>query len=429
MDLLNRIKDRIAVLGFNDYQISRVKKRERQLYLLRGGMESEREVESHFYEVTVYVDHQGANGRSRGSYAFCIKPGEDIDRYLANARTGAALVKNRFYKLPGPAPFPSVDTLDSRLRSPREQAGILAEMIMSRAESKGVILSSAEIFLTTSEIELFTSAGIEAQKEKGLIEVDLTLLSRDADQEAEMHFNLVRRNLDHLRLLETIERHQDFARDVLKVKLPPSRRADVMFDSTMINNLLFPVIMHGSARIKDQGISRLVVGTPVTSEPPKGDALTIISSGILPFGLYSDNFDDEGIPGQEHAVIENGIFRKYMASKQYADYLGLEPTGSFKNMILKPAGSSRPAREIDDYIEIVQFSDLSPDPITGDFVAEIRFGYHHHQGNKTPIKGGSISGNVFQALSDLALSRSEIFSGDYLGPDKVIVRNLSMAGG
>jgi PmbA protein len=427
--LLRRIKDRIAALGFNDYQICRVTKREHQLYLLRSGIESERDVDSHFYEVTVYLDHKAESGWLRGSYTFYFKPGEDVDRYLNHARTGAALVKNRLYKLPEPKPYPSVNMLDPRLKAPRIEAGNLADQIMSHAESDGVTLSSAEIFLTTAEIELFTSAGIEAKKEKGRIEVDLTLLSRDADQEAEMHCNRERRNLDHLRLPEVIERHQDYVRDILKARLPQNGRVDVMFDSTMVNNLLFPVLFHGSGRIKDQGISKLEIGRPVTSEPPKGDPLTVISSGVIPYGLYSDGFDDEGIPGQEHTVIENGIFRKYMASKQYADYLGMEPTGVFKNMILKPPPTARAAAEIDDYIEVVKFSDLSPDPITGDFVAEVRFGYHHRSGTKTPIKGGSVSGNVFQALSDLVLSRNEVFSGDYLGPDKVVVRDLSVAGG
>jgi predicted Zn-dependent protease len=117
-----------------------------------------------------------------------------------------------------------------------------------------------------------------------------------------------------------------------------------------------------------------------------------------------------------------------MASKQYADYLDMEATGTFKNLIVKPSLTSNPNHGIDDYFEVVKFSDLSPDPITGDFVSEIRFGYHHHGGEKTPIKGGSVSGNIFRSLSNMVFSRVEVFGGDYLGPDNVTLRNLAVAG-
>jgi len=426
--MLTKIKDRIAAHGFNDFQISRVNKREHQLYLIRGGIESEREVDSHYHEVTVYLDHKSGTSTYRGAYTFFIKPGEDIDRYLTDAHAGAGLVKNRPYGLTGPKPYPAVEMLDPRLRSARKQSKTLADMIMTHAAGDRVELSSAEIYLSTAEIELSTSTGIAARKEKGRIEVDLTLLSHAGDKDAEMHFNLERRNFDHLRLVETIERHQEYARDMLRVKIPQNRQATVVFGSNVIYNLFYPIVFHSSARIKDQGISKFEIGAPLTSAPPQGDLFTVLSSGVIPFGLRSDNFDEEGIPGQEQKVIENGIFRKYMANKQYADYLDMEATGTFKNMIVKPSLASSPNHGIDDYYEIVKFSDLSPDPITGDFVSEIRFGYHHHGGEKTPIKGGSVGGNIFRSLSDMIFSRVEVFGGDYLGPENVALRNLAVAG-
>jgi predicted Zn-dependent protease len=426
--MLTKLKDRIVAHGFNDFQISRVNKREHQLYLIRGGVESEREVDSHFYEVTVYLDQRSGAVTCRGAYTFFIKPGEDIDHYLTDAHAGAGLVKNRSYGLAGPAPFPAVEMLDPRLRSAREQSGNLADTIISRAAGDRVHLSSAEIYLSTAEIELSTSTGISARKEKGRIEVDLTLLSHSGANDAEMHFNLVRRNFDHLRLVENIERHQEYARDMLRVKIPQNRRATVVFDANVIYSLFYPVIFHGSARIKDQGISKFEIGAPPVSGPTSGDIFSVISSGVIPYGLRSDNFDEEGIPGQEHTVIENGIFRKYMAGKQYADYLGMETTGTFKNLIVKPSSVSNPGLDTDDYYEIIQFSDLYPDPVTGDFVSEIRFGYHHRAGEKIPVKGGSVGGNVFSSLSEMIFSRTEAFVGDYRGPENVAIRNLAVAG-
>jgi predicted Zn-dependent protease len=426
--MVDKIIDRIKKNGFSDFQIARATKHERQLYLVKNNVEAEREVNATHYEVTVYLDHSADGKNFRGAYTFFIKPGEDLERYLTAARLGASLVKNRPYGLVGPAVYPEVELLDPRLKAGREPADNLADIILHHANDNRVTLSSAEIFLTATEIELHTSTGITAQKEKGRIEVDLILLSRNGDQSAEMHVNLDRRNFDHLQLADTIERNKIYARDMLAVEVPRNGRSTVVVNRDNIYNFFYPLIYHSSARIKDQGISAFTFGTAVADGTVNGEGLTILSSGLEPYGLYSDRFDEEGVPGQVHTVVEKGIFMKYLANKQYADYLDLEPTGTFKNLIVKSVPGGRFDIPGDDYYEIVKFSDLSPDPITGDFVAEIRFGYHHQPGRKTPIKGGSVSGNVFKALADLTGSQAEAFNGEYRGPECIAIRNLDIAG-
>ena len=137
-------------------------------------------------------------------------------------------------------------------------------------------------------------------------------------------------------------------------------------------------------------------------------------------------FDDDGIPGQEHTIIDQGVFNKYWTTKRFADYLGVAPTGGFKNLVITPGIEK--AFDSDDYYDIIQFSDLSPDPITGDLVAEIRFGYHISNGKKTPVKGGSVGGNVFDALKRLHSTDDNIFEGQYLGPKTLVLKDLSISG-
>jgi predicted Zn-dependent protease len=150
------------------------------------------------------------------------------------------------------------------------------------------------------------------------------------------------------------------------------------------------------------------------------------SSGLLPYGLYSDPFDNEGLPGQEHTIIDQGLFKKYWTTKRYADYLKVEPTGAFKNLVIEP--DTKMEFDEDDYFEIIQFSDLSPDPVTGDFVAEIRFGYRVKNGRRTPIKGGSAGGNIFTALKSSCFTGKDIFEGNYLGPKALVLKDLSISG-
>ncbi len=78
--------------------------------------------------------------------------------------------------------------------------------------------------------------------------------------------------------------------------------------------------------------------------------------------------------------------------------------------------------------EIVAFSFMNPDAASGNFVAEIKLGYRHDERGSAPIKGGSISGNLFAAFSDAHFS-SELFSdGTYDGPAAIRFGELTIGG-
>lgn len=423
--MFDLLKDRIGKHGFSDYLIAGVTTQEYQFYLLKNGVESDREIHTRSYQVTVYLD-QIADGRTtRGDFTFCLQPGQDPDLFLNQARLGASLVHNRGYRLMAPLTYPDVILLDPRIKSARAQAEMLTQLIRENSVQDSSGLSSAELFLTYSEIELQSSTGIRAAKEKSRIEVDFTIVSEAAGQSAEIHGNLVRRNFDQLNLTGLLADHVRYSRDMLKVQVPPSGQATVLFDHDQIRSLFQPLIYHSSARIKDLGLNKFEIGAAVWEAAPAND-FQLISNGLIPFGLYSDPFDEEGIPGQELVVIEHGRLTRFLASKQYADYLGVEPTGGFKNMVIQPID---PAINLDeDHLQVVKFSDFSPDPITGDFVAEIRFGYLHRHGRRIPVKGGSISGNLFQCLPKMSFDPDPIISGDYAGPCRIAVRDLQIAG-
>ena len=422
--MTKKLAEKITARGFDDFKIIEVKSNDKQLYLLKDSIESKRTIESHYYDVTVYADHKSAGKKLRSEYNFIYKPGGDLNFYLEQAKFACSLVKNRHYDLLRAVEPPNVEVLDPRLDDSTATGADLADIIYKSARGAGVRLSSAEIYLKRSEITLKTSTGIECSKIKGLIEIEITLIGSEGAKEQEMNFQVKRRRIDDLRLQERIAEYVKHTINTLNVKIPNSGKSNVLFNAADIYGLMSPIIFHSSGRAKDQGMSRFNLNEALVDQSEND--LTIKTSGIIPFGLYSDPFDDDGIPGQEHTIIDHGIFKKHWTTKRYADYLGVEPTGSFKNLVIEPAPDSSAAH--DNYYEIVQFSDLSPDPITGDLVAEIRFGYHVQNGKRTPIKGGSVGCNVFEALKNTCFSMDTTFEGRYLGPKFVILKDLSISG-
>jgi predicted Zn-dependent protease len=422
--MMKSIIDKIGQYGFADFKITEVRSSEKQFYLLKDRIESKRNVESHYYDITVYTDHIQQKKRLRGEYNFIYKPSADLKFYLAQAEVACSMIKNRHYELAKSIDAADVQVLDTRLENAEAVGTQLADTIYQHTRDTNVHLSSAEIYLKKSDIILKTSTGIEVSKTKGLIEVDVTLIGRKGNDEQEMNFHLLRRNIDDLRLPRRIEEYKEHVLNTLAVEIPNSGKADVVISAVDIYGLFNPLIFHSSGQAQDQGISRFRLGQRII-DCARND-LTVKSSGILPFGLHTDPFDDDGISGQEHTIIDHGVFKKHWTTKRYADYLRVVPTGSFKNLIIEPAVKS--IFESDSYHEIVQFSDLSPDPLTGDLVAEIRFGYHVQNGRKTPIKGGSVACNIFKALENAYFSNDSTFEGNYSGPKFIALKDLSISG-
>ncbi len=80
------------------------------------------------------------------------------------------------------------------------------------------------------------------------------------------------------------------------------------------------------------------------------------------------------------------------------------------------------------YVEIVQFSWFNPNPVTGDFATEIRFGYLVENGVRKPFRGGQLVGNFWEAVADMHWSAETGMFGNYLGPQTVRINQLKISG-
>ena len=86
-------------------------------------------------------------------------------------------------------------------------------------------------------------------------------------------------------------------------------------------------------------------------------------------------------------------------------------------------------REHDRTILVVQFSTFDPQPVSGDFLGEIRVGYEYRaDGAVIPLRGGSVSGNVSKGMLDCYFSKEmETFNG-YFGPRGIRMESAQVAG-
>lgn len=431
--------------GVHDWRVHQVWHESTQLYLVRREPENALTAAGERLAVEVYNDHPAAQGGapSRGAAAVTILPGDAgrLRERVQEALAMASLADNPPYTLPGPAVYPQVLTADRLLEvEPARVARQLADQLLAAvAAEPNVSLASAEFWVEREHDTLRNSRGVHAEQAATSLLVDFVLLARDPrrGEEMESHVEIRRRSLETLDLPAEVRRQAQFARDALVAREPATGRFPVMVSGEAARHLLggdglSPLAFRSAAQFKYQHLSPWEVGQSVFGDVvPTGDPLTVYANAVLPWGTRSAAFDDDGLPGQRLLLIENGVLRHFWAPQRYAEYLRVPPTGQFGNLEVAPG--SLPLADMwqmDGVLyHIVAFSAMMPDPITGNFVGEIRLGYERRGGEMRPIKGGSLSGNLFTDLASARFSPETVALGDYLGPEAVFFPALTVSGG
>lgn len=434
--------------GVDDWQIELLRDEEQQIYLIGDRVESRRTVTGERARVTLHNDHRAGDAPpGRGVTTLTLLAGDVADkavlaRRLRDAVTIASLTNNPPYTLPdvpGARGFSAVQTLDPAIEEDMSVAldDTLDRLRKSIANWGGVYLSSAELYATHTQRILRTSRGLSAANQGTRVNLDCVLIAQEDGRKAEFHAELARRRLADLMIEGAIDAYATFARHSLHATPPTTHQGPVIFSGEALAHLFAPLlgssplVFHASAQAAYRRVSRFSPGEYITGVRPSGDRLTLIGDATRPWGIRTAAFDEDGLPAGSVTVVEDGVFRRYWADARYATYLGIQPTGAFGNVTVLPGEWEldllRTAAEGPVY-EIVSFSHLSPDPISGDFTVEIRLGYRHDDRGTTPFKGGTLSGNVFDAFADARFSAETFGDGNYFGPAAIRFANLTVSG-
>ena len=117
----------------------------------------------------------------------------------------------------------------------------------------------------------------------------------------------------------------ELAAETAKARGPPAGTYPVVVDGRLVGLLLHEAFGHATeGDIVASGDSVLTgkLGTKVASE-----LVNIADEGVRPEGLYMP-FDDEGVLKGRTVLVERGVLRAFLASREVAAQLGLKPTGN-----------------------------------------------------------------------------------------------------
>jgi predicted Zn-dependent protease len=410
-----------ALSGADEWVLHSTESEDRQVFWRLSDRHAERATMIETRALTVYVDREG----KRGAAVCYLSGGEQDGGRVQDALTAAELVLNPGYQLPtGPVSYPVVDLAEELPDS--DALAAYGDALHTRIRQAGTTLSHLELYAAREQDAVQASNGRHAEWAGTRYEMDLVVAGGPAD--AFEHRVLRRsRRLSDLAPDTVVEVASEVARDRARAELPPSGRMAVILPADELTRLLQTVRARVSAEALYQHYFPYQIGDVLVSS--EGDPFTLHANALRPYALHSAPTDVSTVPGQRVLLVQNGVITGLLADPQYGAYLGMPPTG--------PAGTleweagSAPALDLTQdgpVLEVVSFSANMPNPLTGDFAAEIKFGYLHENGHRTPVAQGSVSGNVLELLARCVRSKETEEHPGYFGPSRVRFEHVQVSG-
>ena len=377
--------------------------------------------------IGVRVVAYGATG-----YSSVNDPAKYEEAVRAAVRCAKARGPDPYLKgLPKPAPYKNVEGVyDKRIVAMGLDACIdtMAAMVAEAKKDKDISVTFGRFSSQASEALIVNSNGVEAREEEtaayGYVDV---ILKRDGQVATAYDYD-VSRALD--RDFPAIgARAAELANSSLNAVAVDSRTCDVLlgpqaFSDVMEGTLLFAInsenVQKGRSALGDKINKKIAV-----------DGVTMVDDGLMPGGLGTASFDDEGVPTRKTVIIQGGTLETFIYDTYTAGKAGVESTGNAVRGTyqLSPKVGPHNVRfeyprsdvvgETADGVYVNSIIGAhTANPITGDFSVECRNAFVVEGGRKTkPIKSLMMGGNAFEFLNKIiGMGRDDRKIGTFVVP-------------
>ena len=144
---------------------------------------------------------------------------------------------------------------------------------------------------------------------------------------------------EHIRTLgltEEAERVAGEAVELLSAEDCPSEVTSLVLDSSQVILQMHESVGHPLELDRVLKMEEAYAGTSFVGLEDRGqlrygsDKVTIVMDTTIPGGLGSFGYDDEGVPAQRVALIEDGVFQNFISSRETAPIVGQTSTGAMR---------------------------------------------------------------------------------------------------
>jgi predicted Zn-dependent protease len=416
VESVDQVVERLKQQKIKDWEVYFQKPVSHQIFLRRNETELIQSTDTVGYGIRIYNKGLGFNSSN------IIKPGV-IDASIKDVSSLARISKKVKFQFPSSQKTKKVKIVDRSLEKENAENTLLefSSQLVDLVKEKDIEISFAKLKAFDIMTEIVNSEGLEKTKNETYFFLELSLKA-----EREFWTSRYTRRIKDLSI-ETITEWIDLAKKVSIAVEPKVEKTSVIFTPNVMVDAIVPVMgFHCVASSLKRKISFFLHSKQFSKD------ITVADDGLYPFGLMTSSFDDEGNPQKKNTVIEKGVFKNYLSDQLYANILNRKSTGNglrqrpiypliddrytsqphnqTSNPMILPGKKSlnNLISETDKGIIVYAFSWLDPNEETGTFSSEIRNAAYIENGEITkPIKGGIVSGNVFDLLKNVSCISKE----------------------
>lgn len=383
--------------------------------------------------LTVYKDFEADGIKYRGSYTTEIHPTmkeNEIKDIIDNAVFAAGFVKNKYYPLAARYDVkPEVHDSSFKSRPLVEFTPLITDAIFKADNYENGKVNSAELFLNKVNNKIINSEGVDVQFSGYNGFMEFVTNCRGKKEEIELYKNMSFSDFKPDKITVSVDKMINLCKEKAEAKPTPAlKKGTVLLTGESVKELLSYYVVQASASSVYKNISTLKIGENVQGENIKGDRINMKLDPKLSDSTFSAPYDSDGFPLSEVSVYEDGVLKRYWGDVEYSYYLNVEPTGNIENVVVGCGSKSEEEMKKEPYLELIAFSDFQMDGFTGDFAGEIRLGWYYDGTTRTPVTGGSISGNIKLLHNNMYLSKEDQQINNFAGPNTIQLFDVSITG-
>jgi len=428
--MLNRIKKELENIKHDGWLIESIESDKVELFFIRKDLEMNRGVNVKEYSVTVYRESEEDGKKFIGSSRTNIAPSmneEEIRETLEVASLAASFVKNEYYELVDPTDEKPLEMKTKFGENLTKYVNELVDAVFKEDKYEQGGINSVEFFLTKHNIRRLNSKGLDITYTKFNGMIEMIAEWKDKGEETELYKMIRFSDFDPKNVSDEVSAVLSEAMERANAIPTPQLDVPVILTKEPVKQLFDYYAVRTNAQYMYEGLFDTKIGDSVQGENVTGDNISITMNPVLVNSTVSSPYDSDGFLLKDIEIIKDGKVTDIIASKRYADYLNLTPTGHVANVVVKAGEITEKEMKKEPYLELFKFSAFQMDPLTGDFGGEIRLGRYFDGEKVVPVTGGSLTGNIKNIQSSMTFSKELEQHNNFLGPKSIKIANFSLA--
>lgn len=213
-------------------------------------------------------------------------------------------------------------------------------------------------------------------------------------------------------------------------KRVPTAQAPVLFDASVARGLIGHLLaaIRGGALYRKSSFLLDQLGQPVLAE-----GFSVEEKPLLPRGLGSAAFDNDGVATRERYLVRAGVLEGYLLDVYAARRLGMKSTGNAggaHNVFVHgpTRGREELIKDIDRGLLVTELMGQGINMVTGDYSRGASGFWVEHGEIQYPVQEVTIAGNLKTMLKQLRAVGSDVDTRGNIQTGSLLVDGMTIAG-